>query len=62
MEVARYLLKRKTKIATTRKMSTSLRRRARRMNIKTGVIFARKPAASFVVTAALRWHILHALA
>lgn len=61
MELADNLLRRKTKIAMTKKMLNSQRKRVRKMIIKIAAIFVRKQVVFFVVMAALKQHTLHAL-
>jgi hypothetical protein len=62
MGIVSNLLRRKMEAAMMRKMLSSLRKRVKRMIIKTDATFARKLAVSCAVTGALRWHISHASA
>jgi hypothetical protein len=62
MGIVSNLRRRKMEAAMMRKMLSSLRKRVKRMIIKTDATFARKLAVSCAVTGALRSHISHASA
>jgi hypothetical protein len=62
MGIVSNLLRRKMEAAMMRKMLSSLRKRVKKMIIKTDATFARKLAVFCAVTGALRSHISRALA